>query len=195
MSRDRRGALGCAMAAAAWLVIWQHQQLAHGRTQVNEMNLVAGLTWMDTSKLLVLPLLLIWWGLLLLRERAQARRLTHRAGTLTLAALGLVVAATVVEFWAFPWGSYDRTFEEADGLWGSNAGGAVQAFVSLGFGLCLAAFCLGLARSGDLSWWVAVLLTVGGFATVYLSPVFFLPGLGWAALAVALWRGPATASD
>ncbi len=188
LTLKRWGGPASLAAALIWIVVWWHQKLAHGTTQDNEMNLVWGLTWMDSGKFLVLALGLVLVGLAgLYQRRVRPGPFGRAAGRVTLGMLGLLIVATALEFWSFPWGSYAITFEDATGLVGSNLSGALQFLVSLLFTLCLIVFTVDLVRAQALPIWVALVLILGGLTPVYLSPALWLPAVAWLVLGIVVW--------
>jgi hypothetical protein len=191
----RWGAVASLVAGIAWVPIWLHQRAAHGLTQVNEMRVVAGLTWMDTSKVLVVLLALVFVGLVALYLHRERPGTLGRVGAaITLGGLALVIVTTALQFWTFEWGSYDVTFEEAIGFAGSNASGAVQFGASLVFTVGLALLSIDLVRAKVINWFVAVVLVLGALTTVYFSPVLLMPGIAWIVLGLVLLRGTPTAT-
>jgi hypothetical protein len=192
----RRGTLASLLAGVLWLLIWVHQRMAHGATEDNEMRLVAGLTWMDTSRILLPVFALVFVGLASLALRRERPGLLGQVGRLlTFGGLGLVIVTTALEFWPFPWGSYDLTFEEATGFAGSNDSGAVQALASMVFAVGVALLSVDLARARVIAWWAVPVLVIGALATLFLSPVLWMPGAAWLVLGAMLLRGRGAPSD
>jgi hypothetical protein len=181
------GRLGAAASLAAgvlWLLVWLHQREAHGTTEVNEERVVLGLTWLDSAKFLAAPLaLLVPAFAALYRRRGHVGALGRAGFAATMAALGALVVATAVQYWSFPWGSYAVDYDAPP----RRVGEIAQNLAALVFAVGLALFTVDLARARVMPPWAAPVLVLGGLATFWFSPAWWLPGVAWLLLAWLLW--------
>jgi hypothetical protein len=179
----RYGWLAALGAGVTWLLVWAQQAAAHGVTQLNEMEIVVGLTWMDAGKLLVVPFALLIAPVASLgRRRVRPGRLGRVGLAVTYGALVALVIGVALEFWSFPWRSYAKDFDEPLPAFG----GLVQTLASLAFTAGAALLAVDLRRSRASGWWMGVVLVVGAATTVYLTPVLVIPGIAWLVLGVSL---------
>ena len=151
------------------------------------MRTVLGHTWMDSGKLFVIPFLLLIVTVVGLHRNHRRPRWLGTSGVFVLAALAWLVLGTAIEFWGFPIGSYDLTFEEEvrpvfkDGYW-------LQALGTLFATLAFVPFGIHLAQERVLPAWMVPVLLFGATATVFLTPAFFAPGVVWIILGLTLLR-------
>jgi hypothetical protein len=185
-----RVAAGCALAAAAiWLMVWLHQYRSHGRTSVNDMRLVLDLTWMDAAKVLPFAFVLLLPGLevVVRRARADHRREDRVRAALVLgrAAQGCVILGAVAgaaDFWSFPFGSYEETFE-------SRGGNEVpyQFVGSVMTGVVVAILAVARRTAGDGEWVALLVLASGALTSSLWTPVLLWPAIAWAFFGAWLW--------
>lgn len=187
------------VGSVIWLLLWIHFMLTHGATDYNMQGLVFGLTWIDTDKLVVVPMLLFTLGLVSLR--AWQRESTSRLGTAGYV-IALVCSATVIVghallYWTVPWGYYPP-----ESFWSNPFTQQVAvplAILSapvLSLGLVL--FGVDILRRKPLPRGNALPLLLGIvlFTTPWLrdtvQAIFF--GVGWGVLGYILWRSARQAS-
>ncbi|MGI8909755.1 MAG: hypothetical protein ACR2JR_04265 [Rubrobacteraceae bacterium] len=181
---NRLGAFASVAAGLLWLVVWFHQRLAHGPTEMNEQRIFLGLTWLDSAKFLVIPLILLLIAIVSLYGLRERPGLVGRIGfVVTVVGLIGLIVGTALEFWSFPWGSYEVGFAATLPYWG----GVFHALSTLVFTIGLIVFSIDLVRAGVMQVWVAPVLVLGGFTTIFFTPTFLLPSLAWLLLGLALW--------
>jgi hypothetical protein len=183
-SLNRVGAPASVAAGLLWLVVWFHQRQTHGPTSVNERGVLLGLTWLDSAKFLVIPLILLLIAIVSLYGLRERPGLLGRMGfVVTVVGLVGLIVGTALEFWFFPWGSY--AVSPASGL--PRWGGLFQGLSTLVLTIGLIVFNIDLVRARVVPVWLAPVLVLGGLATFWLGPAFLLPGLAWLLLGVVLW--------
>jgi hypothetical protein len=183
-SWGRWGWVAAVAAGSVWLLVWAHQAAAHGTTSVNEKEVVLGLTWMDSGKLLVVPFVVLGAAIAALHaRRGRPGRLGRLGFAVSNGALAALFVGAALEFWSFPWGSYTRDFDEPI----PTFGGVVQTLASVALAAGMALLSVDLGRSGVLPVWMGLVLFLGAATTIYLTPVFPVPGLAWVVLGTFLW--------
>ena len=115
------------VSGVLWLAVWVHYLAAHGTSERDQNQTPLGLSWYDTSRVLVVSLLLVVYivGTVRLNHRRRAR--ISRYGALvayTMAALGILFALGVTE-----WGTTTLTLHSGNSvafIYLGTVGGAVS---------------------------------------------------------------------
>ena len=191
------GGAAAVLGGAIWLLIWVYFLLTHGPTSSDYRNTFLGLSYYDSTKMVVFALALCIAGLVSLRVRRPGGARTA-VGTVGyyLALTGLVgmMVGGIVAVWPIPWG------ETSAVLTNSMEYGFIAAVMgSLATFLGLTLFGIGLVRTKVLPAWTAAPLIIAGMAAVpYLDHTLHgvLIGLGWIMVGYAIWRaGPGAQED
>lgn len=189
---DINGAARWAGSAAAisgvlWLAVWVHYLAAHGASSVDQNRTPLGLSWYDSSRVLVVSLLLIVFVVAAIRfDHGLVARLSRYGalGGYSIAALGILIALGVSE-----WGSttLDLTY--------ATSGSILIAFGTLIGGVSAIVYGRQAIRAGLLPIGSGLPLSLGLLTAVpWLqgTMVAFGFGVAWIAIGISL-NGSASA--
>ena len=193
------GAVSAILGGVIWLLLWIHFSLTHGLTQDNMKGLLFGLTWIDSDKLVVIPMLLFMLGLVSLR--AWQRESTSRLGTagyvIALVCSPLVIIGQALLYWRVPWGYYPPE-DYWSNLFAFQVGVYLTFLLTPVLSLGLVLFGVDIMRRKPLPHGNALPLLLGIllFTLPFLRDMVhaWLFGLGWGVLGYVLWRTASQAS-
>jgi hypothetical protein len=177
------------LGGVLWLILWVHFLLTHGPTSRDYRETFFGLSYYDSTKLVVFALAFCIVGIVSLRVRLT-RETGRRAGALGfyLALVGLagIIVGVAADVWPVAWGD---TAKVSTGLTGYVWGGIAIASLTALVGTTL--MWIGAARTKIVSAWTIAPLVLAGLATIpWLHHTLHgvVIGLGWLAVGYALWR-------
>lgn len=163
-----------------------HFLLTHGPGPDDRQGRFLALTHEDSTKLVLVPVVLVAVALLGLRRPVPGRTGRVALGV-ALVGMAMVAVGISVVFWPIPWGSY--TLDWTDPL--PKFGGILQALGTLLMAVGLVGFGIERAKAGVVPWPAALLLALGAITTVpwlHQTVVGGLFGVAWAAVGIALLR-------
>ncbi len=174
---------------ALWVLLWVHFLLTHGPTSSDYKETFLGLSYYDSTKLVVFALALCIVGLVSLRARRPSSD-WPRLGTLgyfmAIAGLVAIIVGVAADLWTVPWGDTTRTSTDLTNYaWGGVAIATLTAFL----GLTLLG--TSVVRTKVLPSWTILPLSIAGLAAIpWLHHTLHgvLIGLCWLMVGYALWR-------
>lgn len=170
-----------------WTVLWGFFLSTHGPGPENRQILTFGLTWMDYSRFLVLPALLVGWAVVGL-HRGQGGRLSLAGSSITAAGIGLLVIGLVIARWTLPLGDY-AWYEEHQSTGIQFVGGALMSMSTLIMFAGSVVLAVAVVRRRAWPRWAALALVLAGLLAVpwiHETAYGFAPGVAWEAVGIGM---------
>ena len=193
----RLGGPATILGGAIWLFAWAHFLFTHGPTTSDNRETFLGLSYYDSTKLIVFGMALCIVGLVSLRAKRPKGVRTQVATWghfLAVTALVVMIVGVAISVWSVPWG---ETTRDATTL--MDYGFVAMMIASIIAFLGLTLLGIGVVRTKVLPVWTVAPLTIAGLAAVpWIHHTLYgvLIGLGWLTVGYALWRsGPGPAVD